>query len=180
MLLLLLAACSNLKDTDSGDADTDTDVDTGPAATDAVGDCLAAEKLTAATPVTLTTLHEGDMPGTSDDWTAPSAVSILSDAEAWSTFRAETGLALADDDFATNRVAVVTGYRLETCGFGFVGASGWAMPDGATTYVEALFRIDGSAPCEAACSALGSRMVVLQVPATGGAIACRRTETWCL
>ncbi|MDP2314115.1 MAG: hypothetical protein Q8P41_14530 [Pseudomonadota bacterium] len=198
LLLAALAACSNVADVGPGeegdtdtdtdadtdadtdtDTDTDTDVDTAPIVSDAVGTCLTEAELVGAAAVTVTTLYEGDLPWPSDTWDSIPAVNVLVDSAAWDAFLADTGLALGPVDFSANRVVVATDWRTSTCGYSTVSVAGWAMPDGATTYVEARLRTDGSTPCEAVCEAEGSRIVVVQVPTTGGAVACRKTETWC-
>lgn len=167
-------------------ADTDSDTDTAPlpdtGATeyqlgeDAVGSCV--DDLTGATSVPLTTLYDGDLAYDEGDWEEVPAVRVLGDATAWVEFRAATGLALEDVDFAVNRVAVATDFRHDTCGLSVLEVAGWALTDG-STHVDVRMRTDGGEGCEDACTASGSRMLVLLVPSSGGVLACRRTETWC-
>lgn len=196
MLLLFALGCPNPWEEEKTFDDVDTDAvdtadtsdtsedtsppDTGPhglAASDAVGTCLEETELDGASALSVTTLWEGDLPG--DAWDRVPATSVISDSAAWEAFQADNGLSLGTVDFSTARVVVLTDWRTATCELAVESVAAWAMPDGATTYVEGRMRSDGSAPCSAVCEAEGSRMVVVSVPSSGGVAACRRTETWC-
>ena len=165
-------------DSDS-DTDSDTDPDTGPSAVDAVGDCLGEGALVGATELTLTTLYEGDIPYSVEIWEAIPAVSVIGDAAAWDAFQASAGLTPTTVNFAAARVVVATDWRASTCGLTLEGVSGWTLADGSGDYVEAKMRIDGGEGCDTGCAAMGSRMIVVEVPTAAGVRACRRTETFC-